>query len=101
MVAEPARSHFFFFLNLNRRLACLSAGLISIVAAVSETPSQPPGCTQRGASVPGKNFFKKVIGAERLDAGEIGTGACGRGHCSLPPGGERASGSVWLCLGSA
>ena len=30
---------------------CLSAGLISIVAAVSETPSQPPG-----ASVPGKIF---------------------------------------------
>lgn len=84
MVAEPARSHFFFFKFKQEisLLICwgLSAGLISIVAAVSETPSQPPGLYSEGSVCSWKKkMFKKVIDGERLDAGETGTRGLGAG----------------------
>lgn len=57
----------------------LSARLISIVLQFRKPPPGPQGCTRRGASVPGKKKFLKVIDGERLDAGETGTLGLGAG----------------------
>lgn len=106
MVAEPARSHFFFleFKQEISLLICwgLSAGLISIVAAVSKPPPPAPRAVLRGSVCSWKKMFKKVIDGESVgDAGDWDVGARGRGRCSLPLGGERLLKAPGCALGSA
>ena len=77
-------AHIFFFFNLNRRLACLSAGAyllgLSLLFCSFGNPLLAPRAVLGGERLfLEKKIFLEVIDGERLDAGETGTLGLGAG----------------------